>query len=555
MRKADLLAGTMALALLSAGFPLSAQPVIALVQNNYSFILPGLPNYGIAPGALMLIQGTGLTAPNSQAYPLQDPTQTLPKTLHGSSVTVTVNNTVSVQPALYYTCAAAVCGTQYDLIAAVLPSSTPLGMLAQVTVKYNNVTSQPYNIALIQSAFGFDTYYGAGNGMAGVTDNLANSPRPGHLITPSYPAKPGETITFWGAGIGADPNNTDDAPPTNFDNLTDITQFFIGGQPVSIAYQGRSHYQGVDQINVTLPASVPTGCAVSVTAVSGSGANAIVSNTVTIPISANGGPCSDALQPISTAQMSTLSSHPLVKFGVLGLSQATNTTGVVRTGTAQFTSIAGASLWPYLSNTLPSLGSCVVYQQSGPAPVNPFQLQGLSPGTIDVSANGTQTALNTISNTPGVYTGSLTAGFLQPGTFTFTGQGGTDVQAFTTLPVNFPVALNWTNKSDATAVTRANGFTVVWTPGDSNTYVQISGSATEGATAGLTEPTTVFFVCDADAGFGSFNIPAAVLMALPAAGGGMTVANYTYPASFNATGLDFGYATSNVSVFVSGGFQ
>jgi len=549
MRKAELLAGTVALALFSAGFPLSAQPAIAVVQNNYSYILPGLPNYGIAPGALILIQGTGLTAPGSQASPLQDPSKALPTTLHGSSVFVTVGNT-TVNPALYYTCSASVCGTPYDLIAAVLPSSTPLGTLAQVTVKYNSVPSQPYNTMVIQSAFGFDAYYGTGNGMAAVRDNFTGS-----LITPTNSAHPGETIVFWGSGIGADTNNDDVNPPTDFANLTDISQLFIGGMPVSIAYQGRSQFQGVDQIDVTLPQSVPTGCAVSVTAVSGSGASAVVSNTVTIPISANGGACSDTLQPISAATMSALSGQPLVDFSSLGLSQATNTTGVVRTASAQFTSIVGSSLWPYLSNTLPSIGSCVVYQQMGSAPVNPFQLQGLSPGRISVTgANGMQAALNTIPVSPGVYTGSLLAGLLQPGPFTFAGQGGTDVQPFT-ASVNFPNALNWTNQAAATNITRSQNFTVTWTPGDSNTYVQISGSATEGATAGLTEPTTVFFVCDAAAGHGSFTILPSILMALPAASGGLTVANYTYPASFSASGLNFGYAASNVSVFVPGQYQ
>jgi uncharacterized protein (TIGR03437 family) len=550
MTKANLLAATaaVALALFPGGFPLSAQPAITMVQNNYSYILPGLPNYGIAPGALMLIQGTGLTAPGSQAYPLQNPSNELPTTLNESSVSVTVGNT-TVHPALYYTCNAAVCGTPYDLIAAVLPSSTPLGTLAQVTVTYNSVTSQPYNTMVIQSAFGFDTYYGTGSGMAAVTDNLTGS-----LISPTNSAHPGETIVFWGAGVGADTKNNDRDPPTDFTPLNYITQLFIGGQAVPIAYQGRSHYQGVDQIDVTLPQGVPTGCAVSVTAVSGSGASAVVSNTVTIPISSNGGACSDTLQPIGAAAMSSLAGHPLVNFGSLNLSQVTNTTGVVRTASAQFTSIVGTSLWPYLSNTLPSLGSCVVYQQFGTAPVNPFQLQGLSPGTISVTGTGGTKALNTVPAGPGLYTGDLTAGLLQPGSFTFAGQGGTDVQPFN-AQVNFPNASSWTNQSAATTITRSQGFPVTWTGGDSDTYIQISGSATAGATAGLTEPTTVFFTCDAPVGPGSFTIPPAVLMALPAAGGNITVGNYTYPASFSASGLDFAYAVSNVSVFVPNLYQ
>src|SRR5271166_2791421 len=37
-------------------------PVISQLQNNYSYLLPGVPNYGIAPGSLFVIIGTGLSS-------------------------------------------------------------------------------------------------------------------------------------------------------------------------------------------------------------------------------------------------------------------------------------------------------------------------------------------------------------------------------------------------------------------------------------------------------------------------------------------------------------
>jgi len=533
-----LLAGAAAalLALLPAVSPLAAQPAIAIVQNNYSYILPSLPNYGIAPGSLFIIVGTGLADPGSQASPLQDPSKALPLTLHGASVTVTVNGAIA-PCALYY--------ATPTVIAAVLPSITPLGTLAAVKVTYGGATSQPYNTNVAQSAFGFDTYYGSGSGMAAVTDNFT-----GQLITPSNSAQPSETIVFWGSGLGADTNNTDVSPPTDVPHdLNYISQLFIGGVPVPIVYQGRSHYQGVDQIDVTLPPNVPTGCAVSVVAVSGAGSSAVVSNTVTIPISSNGGACSDSLQPIGAAEAATLAGDTLVKFGALSLSQTTNTTGTSRLASAQFASIPGSSLFPYLGNTLPSLGSCVVYQQGPVAPVNPFQLEGLNPGTVSVTgANGTQ-ALSALSSGQGLYTAALTAGFLPPtaGAFTFNGLGGTDVQAFNAA-LDFPNPLNWTNSSAAGAITRAQGLTVNWAPAGPDTYVQISGSAT-------TVGATAFFVCDAPASPATFTVPPAILLALPAGGGGIEVSNFTTPKSFSATGLDFGYATSYVSVFVSTTYQ
>ncbi|MGB7758933.1 MAG: hypothetical protein WBL61_03835 [Bryobacteraceae bacterium] len=547
--KAHLLLGgaTVVLALPFAGLPLAAQPAITLVQNNYSYILPNLPNYGIAPGSLFVILGTGLADPASQAFPLQDPGKPLPLTLNGASVTVTVAG-VPTQAALYYATPTA--------IAAVLPSKTTAAALAAIQVTYNRTTSPIYNAILLQSAFGFDTYYSSGSGLAAVTDN-----GDGYLVDPSCDAdrddtrkcirsaKPGQTVVFWGSGVGPDTNNDDRDPPVSIDNLNYINQLFIGGVPVPIAYQGRSHYQGVDQIDVTIPQNVPTGCAVSVVAVSGSGNSAVLSNTVTIPITSNGGACSDPLQEVNSATAAALSSHALVKFGSLSLATITNTTGTGKTASAQFDAIPGASLFAYLDNTLPSPGSCVVYQQAPPAPTNPFQLQGLNPGTVTVTGPNGMQALSTIPSGPGLYTAALMSGFIPAtgGEFTFNGLGGTDVQAFPAT-LEFPNPLIWTNPSAAAAITRAQGVTIDWTGGDADTYVQIAGSA---STVGA----TVYFTCDAPVGAGTFTVPPSVLLALPVAGGGITVGNFTNPVSFSATGLDFGFATAYTSVFESTLYQ
>ena len=51
-----------ALFLAFGGATVFAQPVVTELQNNYSYIQPGLPNYGISPGSLFIIKGTGLAA-------------------------------------------------------------------------------------------------------------------------------------------------------------------------------------------------------------------------------------------------------------------------------------------------------------------------------------------------------------------------------------------------------------------------------------------------------------------------------------------------------------
>ena len=39
-----------------------AQPRIDLVQNNYRYLLPGNPNYGIAQGSIFIIKGANLAS-------------------------------------------------------------------------------------------------------------------------------------------------------------------------------------------------------------------------------------------------------------------------------------------------------------------------------------------------------------------------------------------------------------------------------------------------------------------------------------------------------------
>jgi hypothetical protein len=66
-----------------AAAPVLAQPVITQLQNNYSYTLPGLPNYGIAEGCILIIKGAGLA---NGSTPLQT-TYPLPTTLLGTSTT------------------------------------------------------------------------------------------------------------------------------------------------------------------------------------------------------------------------------------------------------------------------------------------------------------------------------------------------------------------------------------------------------------------------------------------------------------------------------------
>jgi hypothetical protein len=162
---------------LAAGSPAANGPVITQLQNNYSYLLPGVPNYGIAPGSLFIIIGTGLS---SSAPPVLQSSAApgLPTTLNQTSISVTVGS-VTTTPAIYYTSA-----TQ---VAAVLPSNTPVGT-GSLTLTYNGQAGSSVPIQVVASAIGLDTSYGTGNGAGVVTDNatgksfgLTNSLTPGQV--------------------------------------------------------------------------------------------------------------------------------------------------------------------------------------------------------------------------------------------------------------------------------------------------------------------------------------------------------------------------------------
>ncbi|HEY6346623.1 MAG TPA: IPT/TIG domain-containing protein [Bryobacteraceae bacterium] len=134
-----------------------AAPTITAVENNYSYFIPGTPNYAIAPGALFILKGTGMAAAATQPQLWNLSQSPLPLTspaANGTSVSVTVG-TANVNCGIYY-----VSPTQ---VAAVLPSTTPTGS-ATFTVTYNGQSGSISNIPIGTGAMGFDTLYGIGVG-------------------------------------------------------------------------------------------------------------------------------------------------------------------------------------------------------------------------------------------------------------------------------------------------------------------------------------------------------------------------------------------------------
>jgi len=507
-------------------------PAINTIQNNYSYIVPGLPNYGIAPGALFLITGTDLSATAAGPITLQSSMAPgLPTTLNGAAITVTVNG-VTTHPAIYYSIA-----TQ---IAAVLPSSTPTGT-GTITVSYHGVPSPAVPITVLASALGLDSFNGTGTGLGVATDLNYN------LIGYLHPATPLQNITLWGSGLGADPADSDTTVTSTPHPVNVPLAIYIGGVPTKILYQGASGYPGLNQINVQIPATVPLGCGISVVAVSGS----VVSNTVTLPISALGAACADTMLGYTGTQLATEINGAAV--GSLTLVQSTNFNPQIgiqtnALGTFQKTATAPGIL---------SLGGCTLSSEAGVAPALAVPAgAGLDAGAVTVS-----TPLGTVAmtNTPtqaggasGIYSAPVTNSIFQSSgtTVTFTGSGGADVGAFSGSVV-FGAPLTWTNQTGISVVTRANGQLVTWNGGPGNSYVAISGSSYSGTA-------TAAFTCYAPVAAGQFTVPAYILQALPAQGGGAAtfqVANMTLPVAFTAQGLNGGSLSVGVSTVANVSYQ
>jgi uncharacterized protein (TIGR03437 family) len=479
-------------------------PTITAVQNNYSFIAQGLPNYGIAPGTLFIVKGTNLN--NQPLSALQSSASPgLPLTFNGTTVSATVNGT-TVQPAIYYTSP-----TQLGLV---LPSTTPVGT-GTITVTNSGTPSAPAQFVVVQSAMG----------MVVATD--ANY----SYFSNSSSASPGQPIILWGSGVGADTSNDDRTYPMKQNDLTSIPMtVYVGGVQAAIAYRGRSQFPGVDQVVVTVPSNVTPGCNVSIVTLSGS----IVSNTIAIPVAPGGGACTDpgsAVGPSVTpaSGKNSYSTGVVTILQLTGITKAGTTVGT--TANADFVRISGLTGAP-VSSALPSVGSCTILVASNVQ----FTQAGLDAGSIRASGGGTQTTLPAIPGQKGIYSATIPAIPATGQSYTFTGTGGADVGAFSTA-INFPPPLVWTNQTSITTVNRAQGQQITWSGGAPGTYVQIGGQSAVAVGVGAT------FVCLAPVDDGQFTIPAWILLALPQNNNGaLHIENLVYGQTYAVPNLDYAYS-------------
>ncbi|MEZ5364770.1 MAG: hypothetical protein R2748_21140 [Bryobacterales bacterium] len=521
--------------------PAFAQPRVDALQNNYSFLVPGDPNYGIARGSIFVIYGQNLANTSTGLQSATTP-PFLQTTLEGVSAQVTVNG-VTTDVIWYY--------VTPNQCAGILPSSTPAGD-GTIVLRNNGQASNAAPIHVVDSAFGVLSLNGTGSGAAAVYDTQYR------FLGPENSAKPGDAIQLFGTGLG--PTTGSEVMQETPVDLTSIPiSVEIAGAPATVLFRGRI-FPGLDQINVLIPNAPPAaakqqgasmfGCAVAITVKIG----AYASNVTTIPIAQNGGACTPAGGgggggggqgstsdlSISQAEIDRWVAAGGYRVGGVGLTRQTSyaisddpvtgaTSTMVTTSdvlSATFYSVVGSDLAKLLNPSAagpftPVAGNCAVTQG---IPTNAYP--NLVYTSLDAGSNvavegpgGVRTAPRTVESGFISYSATIGSGvgsdYLAPGTYRVSGPGGPDVGAFSG-DLNIAPELVWTNHADAAVIDRSKPFTVTWTGGEPTTLVSIQGTSSTFSSTGVV--TTASFTCWANNPDGRFTVPASVLSQLPASG-------------------------------------
>jgi uncharacterized protein (TIGR03437 family) len=522
----------------------AGNPSFTELVNPASNIQLGFPNSGIAQGSILVVYGFNLASTGlltTSALPLAN-------NLGGTSMTVTVNGTTLPMP-IDYTYG----GSSYSQVAAVLPSTTPLGA-GTLTLTYNN-KSATYPINVVASNFGLSTVNESGSGAAVVTfPNYS-------VVSQTNTAKPGDSLVLWGTGLGALPAGQSDASAAVGGNLPATIQVLVGGVPATILYQGRTPTAvGLDQINFTVPPNAPLGCNIGIV-VQTTAPTATVSNAPTIALAAtDGATCTDATQIVPTsyltksslkaAYVSVNENSSLNGFTGAGNNPSTSTSFGAKAGFLQFTN-AQLGMLAASDNTEATLGSCLtgIVVGSGSGPGNPAATYLDGGGSITLTpSSGPAIMLAPQMNGSALIYQNSTLTAAPSGTWGFSNPGGAGVRP---LNFNFPIPakVTWTNQTilaSGVPIDRTQPLTITWTGGDANGYVDIEGFAAVGVSNNPAY--TAYFDCAAPTSAGSFAIPPSILLGLPtglAANAGIQVSTYSFPLTLpSISGFDIGVNTS-----------
>jgi uncharacterized protein (TIGR03437 family) len=507
-----------AASILSAANPF--QPTIAPngVVSAASYFTQAFPRYGIARGSMFIVFGSAL-GPVDLVQATSFP---LPTTdgLAGTRVLISIGGYNATCPMVY---------SSINQIAAIMPSNAPEGD-GSLVVSYQNLASTSVAIRVVRSAFGVFTRNQAGSGPAIAQNFVSQTSTPLNSLVNS--AKPGQTMILWGSGLG--PVTGDETAGPLPGALATLDALYVGGVQASVRYAGRSGCcAGIDQVIFDVPAGV-NGCYVPVAAVTGG----VVSNFGTISVASSGGVCDDPLG-LRASAISTAQRNGTFRSGQINLmGQSSGEVDV--TGT--FTSV---DLNTFLADAarvnLPA-GSCGLFVSR-----NDLSAQrtgtGLNAGSA-VTISGPVGNLTVINSSSGGYLTVQSPATLGPGTYTFTGTGGSDIGPFT-ASINLAPAAVWTNKSffSVPALSPSNPLTFQWSSADPAGYVTVAISS---ANAIYTSEVR----CNAASSAGAFTIPAWLASALYPSPLTVSLSSNSAPVSFTATGLDAGIIGASINTSV-----
>ena len=539
-------------ALAAAGMCRADSPLIAYrgIFNAASQMPAGLPGGAIARGSIFTITGKSL-GPDSTPD-LGDPFDTV---LGGVSITVTQGpTTVNAIPV----------ALSAGSINAIMPSNAPLGIVT-LRITYNNARSNPMPVRVVDTQFGLFTANGAGNGPAAAQNDNGDGTTTSNTL--QSPAFPGQTVYLSGTGLGPIASDTSANPDPS--NLTVQTEVFVGGVNAGVVSNGRRS-PGADQVGFVVPDGAPLGCWTPVYVRTGGTA---VSNFATISISADGSPCAEPNNVLSSALINggNIGSYAAARLNVrhdAGVRTPRDATTDLL-GAYQAQEVAGAANFnPMFS--LPPAGSCTVYTVRGDltsdygaiiAGMTPPTGMGLDGGAVTLTGNkGTKTAQSgpypgmsaiqlggaipslAITNQPFFDSGGVTLGIA----------GGNDI-GNASVDSSAPQPFTWSNRDQILEVTRASGLTLAWTGGDpaSSVFAVVAG-------ADMPANASAVALCIVAPGGTSFKIPADVLANLPAtraraiqSRGAVYLGqwNLASPTGVSAAGLDFG---ALIPIFTSG---
>ena len=509
-----------------------SQVVLSAAVNGASYLQSSLPNGKLAEGVLFIAFGQGMgpaSIERAESFPL-------PTSLAGTSIRVTVGG-VTVDCIILYSLS--------GQVAAILPSNTPVGDGTMV-LTYNGVSSAALNITVVARSFGAFAINqgGSGPGVFRDADGLvANG-----LTTA---ANPGQEWDIWGTGLG--PVTGDEAAgplPGNMANAN--VQVFFGAVEAQVVYRGRSGCcAGVDQIRIVVPAV--DGCYVPIYVV----VDGVVSNFVSMSVAQSGSACSNP-GGYNSELFQVIQANGGLRLGSVGISRFfVSTTFTNYQGDAANAGFLKFPLAGLGGGSGPVANSCRVIQfPTGMVPL-PENLDAgsripmMSPmGTFDLvpplfgapfGQYGVAFSPNSAGGPP--IEGLITDGtVLQPGRYTFTGLGGADVGSFS-VSLDLPPKLDWTNRvAPGAIISRSQALTIRWTNGFPGALIAINGQSQVSPGVGAS------FTCWAEPAAGFFNVPAAVMSAVPPsyfntdgdAQGSLNVFQLFLGPSFTATGIDLG---------------